>query len=93
MSVDANNGLTAIIKTIPYPSQITGIDVQEHGRFLYFTWRGIRLKITAYTRQDGTEAWGLDEVEGHLLVGSNIAMLIEYLACSEKRTPTTEPSD
>ena len=84
MTVNANNGLTAIIETIPYPKQITGIDVQENGRYLYFTWRGNKFKITAYTRQDGTEAWGLDEVQGRLLCGSNIAMLVERLAQPEE---------
>lgn len=85
MTADANNGLTAIIKTIPYADQITSVDVQENGRFLYFVWRGTKFKITAYTREDKTEGWGLDEVQGPMLAGSNIAMLIEHLAQPEKR--------
>lgn len=64
--------IEAIVKALPYPEQIKDWDLASEKDSLYFSWRSNRLKFNlTHTR--------IDEVNGNLLVGSNLAMLMTEL--------------
>jgi hypothetical protein len=64
-----------IVDAIPYPNQISGMHVEpwQDGTFaaVRFTWRGTTFRVT--------DTLGVECVEGRLLVGSNIAIVLERL--------------
>lgn len=66
----ANIGLLEIVlKAVPHAHLISDIDVHTNPKELRFTWRGHR-----YVVQDGLH---VDESEPGLLVGSDLAILME----------------
>ena len=62
--------LEQIIQALPYSSQIIDIDLSCLGE-VRFTWRTQRFRVT--------ESLMVEEVQGCLLSGSNIAILLESL--------------
>ena len=62
--------MEAVLRTVPYPSQICDIDFASDEDAIRFTWRGNRFRVTE----------GLCETsENGFLHGSDIAILLESL--------------
>ena len=58
-----------VINVIPYPNQIKDIDISNNA--VRFTWRDTRFRVS--------ESLMVEEVQGNLLTGSNIAIMLEQL--------------
>lgn len=65
------NAIESLINCMPYPKQITEIDLDKKGR-IYFTWRSFRYKLEL----DGGGVW---VVKGDFLEGKDNSILIERL--------------
>ena len=59
--------LELVLKALPYPHQITDIDLSQSG-VLRFTWRGARYRVD--------ERLDVDETDGVVLCGSDAAILM-----------------
>jgi hypothetical protein len=59
--------LEAVMIAIPYPSQVTDIDLAEEDA-ITFTWRGNRFHVNERT---------VEQIEGRIRSGSNLAILME----------------
>lgn len=68
--------LAKVIKTIPYPDQMTDFDLTlpDH---IHFTWGSVRLCIDLRGM--------VKQVDDSFLEGSNIAILLEYLLKVDKK--------
>lgn len=60
------NIIEMLIRALPYPEQMTGIEVAENA--VEFTWRTRRYRVT--------KALGVDEVGDGVLIGSDRAILL-----------------
>jgi len=76
MYKDKSELLQAIIKSIPYPSQISEIDLDLENQ-LRFTWRGDRFRVGL--------SGSVEQVEGVMLSGSNITIVLEELLKLNRR--------
>lgn len=70
--------LELVIQRIPYPHQVSDIDVTTSSDTLYFTWRGDRYRVKEI-------GGNLDacEYEQECLIGSNIAILMREVLSRE----------
>lgn len=64
--------LEAIMRGVPYPSQVTALDLTSEESAIRFTWRQDRFRVSCYSG-------GVETVEGHLLSGGNMAILMEQV--------------
>jgi hypothetical protein len=65
--------LETVLKAVPYPHQISDIDVHTDPEVLRFSWRGTRYRVDSGKH--------CEEVEGGCLVGSDKAILMRRLIC------------
>ena len=63
--------MEAIMKALPYPEQITGIDFSSDPSAISLTWRTVRLRADL----NGNTS----EIDGSLQIGSNLSMLFKEL--------------
>jgi hypothetical protein len=63
----------AIFKTIPYPEQIRELDLDGEPTAIRFTWRGTRFRV------DYKDRISTEEVQGKLLSGTDICLLMDVL--------------
>lgn len=61
--------LELVLQAVPYPHLIRDIDLHSQPDVLRFTWRCTRYRVN--------EHLSVEEVEGDILVGSDIAILME----------------
>jgi len=70
--------IEAIYSVMPYPKQITNLEINDKVREVRFTWRGDRFMVS--------DNLSVEEVRDRLLVGSSIAIVIEELLKRKKET-------
>jgi len=63
--------LELVIKSLPYPTQISDIDVESEGNSIRFRWRSNIFRVT--------DTLSVESVQGAFLVGDTAAMLLEAL--------------
>lgn len=63
--------LVKLIKNIPYPNQISDLDLSSESDAIRFTWRSDRFRISL--------TGSVEQVEKPFLAGSNMAILMETL--------------
>lgn len=62
--------LERVLARIPHPSQIKNLDL-DGANEIRFDWRGTRYRVSQH--------WGVEEVQGHMLKGTDAAMLMSAL--------------
>lgn len=63
--------LEKVISIIPYPNQITDVDLTTSYNAIRFTWRGDRFRVS--------ENLNVEQVDRGLLMGTNAALLLSTL--------------
>jgi hypothetical protein len=63
--------LERVIQRVPYPSQIKDMDLTTQQTAIRLTWRGQRFDVN--------DRLSVEEIEGGMRLGSNIAILLEAL--------------
>lgn len=66
--------LVRILARLPYSNQITNVDMSSELEAIRFTWRGTRFRVSG-----GMGLPYVEEVEGQMLSGSNISILLQGL--------------
>ncbi len=61
--------LELVLQAVPYPHLIRDIDLHTQPDVLRFTWRGSRYRVGEHLH--------VEEVDGDVLIGSDLAILME----------------
>jgi len=68
--MNKDNVVELVYATMPYANQITNLSTEEDDA-VRFTWRGDRFRVTLDL--------SVEEVDGNMLSGSNVSMLLKAL--------------
>jgi len=63
--------IEAIIKCLPYSDQIKDLDFTSNENAIYFTWRSTMFKVS--------KTGHVEEVDGSILIGSDICIIFSEL--------------
>jgi len=73
-----------VFSSVPYSNQIKSLDVDSDADAIYFEWRGHKLRVGKHI--------GVEEVDGSMLRGTNLALLIQHIIQAANAQTTVKES-